>query len=150
MPFKRCYLLFVYFLLYKELRYILTSAVLKEVAKKRVPVLKKNPRNENDQLFNWRWKRFLRLFREQTPKRKRKRKSISSVASFACFPANRVVILCKSDFKMQMHAHYLPDSIFLLKMWMEFLNTVAVSCCGYCSVSWFLCITGKMAVKFII
>ena len=47
MPFKRCHLLFVYFLLYKDLRYILTSAVLEEVAKNRVPVLKKNPRNEN-------------------------------------------------------------------------------------------------------
>ena len=49
MPFKRRHLLFVYFLLYKDLRYILTSAVLEEVAKNRVPVLKKNPRNENDQ-----------------------------------------------------------------------------------------------------
>ena len=49
MPFKRCHLLFVYFLLYKDLRYIITSAVLEEVAKNRVPLLKKNPRNENDQ-----------------------------------------------------------------------------------------------------
>ena len=48
MPFKRCHLLFVYFLLYKDLRYILTSAVLEQVAKKRVPVLKKNPVNSEN------------------------------------------------------------------------------------------------------
>ena len=51
---------------------------------------------------------------------------------------------------MQTHAHYLRGSTVLLKMRMEIHNTVAVSCCGYCSVSWFLCITGKMGVKFII
>ena len=81
---------------------------------------------------------------------KRKRKSTSAVACFACFPANRLIILCKSDFKMQTHAHYLRDSVVLLKMWMEIHNAVAVFCCGYCSVSRFLCITGKMGVKFII
>ena len=38
MSFKRCHLLFVYFLLYKELSYVLTSAVFEQVAKNRVPV----------------------------------------------------------------------------------------------------------------
>ena len=33
---------------------------------------------------------------------------------------------------------------------MEIHNCVAVSCCGYCSVSIFLCIHGKMGVKCII
>ena len=77
-------------------------------------------------------------------------KSTSAVGCLAYILANRVIILCKSDFKMQTHAHYLRDSIILLKMGMEIHNTVAVSCCGYCSVSWFLRITGKMGVKFII
>ena len=94
MSSKRCHLLFVYFLLYKELRYILTSAVLEQVAKNRAPVLKENSRNENNQQLS-------------------RRESISAAACFARFLVNRVIIFCKSDFKMQTHAHYLRDGIVL-------------------------------------
>ena len=115
MSFKRCHLLFVYILLYKELRYILTSAVLEQVTKNRTPVLKENPRNENNQQLS-------------------RRESISAAACFARFLVNRVIVFCKSDFKMQTHAHYLRDGIVLLRMRVEIHNCVAVSCCGYCSV----------------
>ena len=114
--FKRCHLFF-YFLLYKELSYILTRLVLEWVAKNRAPVLKKNKRqkrqNENNQQLC------------------RPRKTFSRAFSYA-------------------NAHYLRDSIVLLRMRMEIHNCVAVSRCGYCSVPWFLCITGKMGVKCII
>ena len=69
---------------------------------------------------------FSGLLREQTPERKRK--STSAVACLARILANRVIILCKSDFKMQTHAHYLRDRTVLLKMRMEIHNAVAVSC----------------------
>ena len=35
----------------------------------------------------------------------RKRESTSAAACFACFLANRVIILCKSDLKIQINAH---------------------------------------------
>ena len=49
MSFKRCHLSFVYFLLYKELSYVLSRAIPEQVARNRAPVSKKNPRNENNQ-----------------------------------------------------------------------------------------------------
>ena len=116
MSSKGCHLLFVYILLYKELRYILPSAVLEQVTKNRAPVLKENPRNENNQKLS-------------------RRESISADACFARFLVNQVIIFCKSDFKMQTHAHYLRDGIVLLRMRVEIYNCVAVSCCGYCSAS---------------
>ena len=65
----------------------------------------------------------------------RKRERTSAAAYFASFLTNRVIILRNTDFKMQTDAHYLRDSIVLLRMWMEIRKCVAVSCCGYCSVS---------------
>ena len=96
MSFKRCHLSFVYFLLYKELSYVLTRAILEQVARNRAPVSKKNPRNGNNQQLSRLWKRFLEPC---VHKAVRKRESTSASACFASFLTNRVIILRKLTFK---------------------------------------------------
>ena len=142
MSFKRCHLSFAYFLLYKELSYVLSRAILEQVARNRAPVSKKNPRNENNQQLSRPWKRFLKPFRAQTRKHQR-------FCVFCQFSYQSGHYFAQIDFQMQTHAHYPRDSIALLRMWMEIHNWEAVSCCEYFSVSWFFCITCKIGVKFI-
>ena len=45
MSFKRCHLLFLYILLHKKLSYVLTKAVLEQVAKKPSSGFKEEPKN---------------------------------------------------------------------------------------------------------
>ena len=65
-------------------------------------------------------------------------------------PIGSLFILWKSGFKVQTNAHYLRDNVVLLRMRLKIHSCVAVSCCECYSMSWSLCITGKMGVKFII
>ena len=142
MSFKRCHLSFVYFLLYKELSYVLTRAILEQVARNRAPVSKKNPRNENNQQLSRPWKRFLKPFRAQTRKHQR-------FCVFCQFSYQSGHYFAQIDFQMQTHAHYLRDSIALLRMWWRFITeklwlVVSISQCLD-----FFCISCKIGVKFI-
>ena len=92
MSFKRCHLSFVYFLLYKELSYVLSRAILEQVARNRAPFQRRTPEMKTINSYVDRENVFSSLS-------VRKRESTSASACFASFLTNRVIILRKLTFK---------------------------------------------------